>query len=183
MATLENVSVEDLRQILAEVDDADATKRLMAAITYKEMDELTQTEAAELYGFSSSWASKWFNRLERLADEPFEEVVYDKPREGRPSELSDEEHEQFVEALHQSPEEAGFDAPAWSVPLARHYLIEEFGVEFCERHVRRLISEAGLSWKTARPEYYKSDERAQEAWQEGFKKSATTWTPNTRSSQ
>ena len=35
MATLENVSVEDLRQILAEVDDGDATKRLMAAITYK----------------------------------------------------------------------------------------------------------------------------------------------------
>jgi hypothetical protein len=29
------------------------------------------------------------------------------------------------------------------------------------------MSEAGLSWKTARPEFYKSDERAQEAWQEG----------------
>jgi hypothetical protein len=35
MARLENVSVEYLRQILAEVDDADATERLMAAITYK----------------------------------------------------------------------------------------------------------------------------------------------------
>lgn len=41
MATLENVSVEDLRQILAEVDNADAIKRLMAAITYKEIDDLT----------------------------------------------------------------------------------------------------------------------------------------------
>lgn len=58
MATLENVSTEDLRQILAEVDDADATQRLMAAITYKEIDDLTQAEAASLYGFSSSWASK-----------------------------------------------------------------------------------------------------------------------------
>jgi len=145
MATLENVSVEDLRQNLGEVDNADATKRLMAAITYKEMDNLTQAEAASLYGFSSSWASKWYNRLERLADEPFEEVVYDEPREGRPSELSDEEYDRFVEALHDSPEEVGVDAPAWSVPLARHYLAEEFGVEYCERHVRRLLSEAGLS--------------------------------------
>ena len=58
MARLENVSVEDLRQILAEVDDADATKRIMVAITYKEIDDLTQTDAAALYGFSSSWASK-----------------------------------------------------------------------------------------------------------------------------
>lgn len=121
MARLENVSVEDLRQILAEVDDADATKRLMVAITYKEIDDLTQTDAAELYGFSSSRASKWFTRLERLDDEPFEEVVYDKPREGRPSELSEEEHEQFVEALHESPQEAGYNAPAclfrWRVTI------------------------------------------------------------------
>jgi transposase len=181
MATLENVPVEDLRQILAEVDDADATKRVMVAITFKEIDDLTQTDAAELYGFSSSWASKWFNRLERLADEPFEEVVHDEPREGRPSELSEEQYDQFVDTLNESPEEVGIDAAAWSVPLARHYLSEEFDVEYSERHVRRLLSEAGLSWKTARPEYYKSDERAQEAWQEGFKKSATAWTTDTQS--
>ena len=181
MANLKNVSTEDLRQILAEVDDGAAVQRLMAAITYKEIDDLTQKAAAELYGFSESWASKWFNRLERLETEPFEAVVYDEPRSGRPSELSDQEHERFVDVLHEPPEEAGIDAPAWSVPLARHYLIEEFGVEYCERHVRRLMSEAGLSWKTARPEFYKSDERAQEAFQDGFKKSATTWTTNTRS--
>ena len=125
--------------------------------------------------------SEIFALVNQFIDEPFEEVVYDKPREGRPSELSDKEHDQFVEALHDSPEEVGYDAPAWTVPLARHYLAEEFDVEYCERHVRRLISEAVLSWKTARPEFYKSDERAQEAWQEGFKKSATTWTMNTRS--
>jgi hypothetical protein len=28
------------------------------------------------------------------------------------------------------------------------------------------MSEAGLSWKTARPEFHKSDERTQEAWQD-----------------
>lgn len=106
-------------------------------------------------------------------------MVYDKPRSGRPSELSDEEYDQFVEILHNSPEEVGFDAPAWSVPLARAYLSEAFDVDYCDRHVRRLMSEAGLSSKTARPEYYKFDERAQEAWQDGFKKSATTWTTNT----
>ena len=72
MANLENISTEDLRQILAEVDDGAAVQRLMAAITYKEIDDLTQKAAAELYGFSESWASKWFNRLERLETEPFE---------------------------------------------------------------------------------------------------------------
>jgi len=95
--TLESVSTDHLRQVLAEVDDAAATERLMAALTYKEIDEVTQEDAAELYGYSEGWASKWFNRLERLADEPFEEVVYDEPRPGRPAELTEQEHEQFVE--------------------------------------------------------------------------------------
>jgi hypothetical protein len=136
MVRMGSVSVEDVHQILAEVNESDAAKRIMAAITYKETNDLTQTDAAELDGFSSSWASKWFTRPERLADEPFEEVVYNRSPEGGPSELSDKEHGQFLEAFHDSPEEVGHDAPAWSVPLARHYLSEEFGVEHCERHVR-----------------------------------------------
>ena len=66
MANLENVSADDLRETLAKVDDRDTVKRLTAAITFKEIDGLSQKGAAELYGFSSSWASKWFRRLERL---------------------------------------------------------------------------------------------------------------------
>jgi transposase len=182
MAGLENVSTDDLRQVLAEVEGKKPAQRLMVAINYLEADDLTQKEVAERYGYTGGWLSRWLDRLERLADEPFEQVVYDEPRSGRPTELSDAEHERFVEALHESPEEVGIDAPAWSVPLASKYLSEEFDADHCDRHVRRLMTEAGLSWKTARPEYYKSDERAQEAFQDGFKKRRTIWTTSTRSS-
>ncbi|RXK46159.1 IS630 family transposase [Halorientalis pallida] len=170
MASLNDVSTEDLRQVLAEVEGKKPTQRVMATINYLEEDEATLEDVAERYGYAAGWLSRWLDRLERLADEPFEEVVYDEHHSGRPSELFDQQHDKFVEALHESPEEVGYDAPAWSVPLARHYLAEEFDVEYCERHVRRLMSEAGLSWKTTRPEFDKSDERAQEAWQDGFKK-------------
>ena len=183
MATLDLATLNDLRDALAEVEGKKPTQRLMAVINYLEEEDATMAEVAERYGYTGPWLSRWVGRLDRLADEPVEQVVYDDPREGRPAELTDAEHDQFVEALHESPKEVGLDAPAWSVPLARHYLNEEFGVEYCERHVRRLLSEAGLSWKTARPEYHKSDERAQEAWQEGFKKSETIWTTTTRSSR
>ncbi|EMA47321.1 transposase (ISHnew96) [Halococcus morrhuae DSM 1307] len=54
MAALETVSAEDLRHDLAEVDDADLVQRLMATITYKEINQLTQAETAKLYGFSST---------------------------------------------------------------------------------------------------------------------------------
>ena len=167
MAALEAVSAEDIRQILTEVDDADAVQRLMPAITYKEIVHLTQAEAAELYGFSSTWASKWFNRLERLNDEPFEDIVYDEPRSGRASKLSESQHQRFVEDIHEPPEEAGLDARAWTVPLTQHYRDQEFDVEYCVRHVRRLMTEAGLSRQTARSQYVNADERAQEAFRDG----------------
>jgi len=183
MSSLGDVPVDDLRETLVQVEGKKPTQRLMAAINYLEEDGATQEDIAGRYGYTGPWLSQWLDRLERLADEPFEQVVYDEQREGRPSKLTDEESDQFVETLHEPPEEAGVDAPAWSPQLARSYLKEEFGVEYSERHVRELMSEAGLSWKTARPQYHKADERAQEAWQDGFKKKRTIWTTSIKSSR
>jgi len=183
MVNLANVSAEDLRDVLAEVEGKKPTKRLMAAINYLEEDGATIKEIAQRYGYTAGWLSRWLGRLERLESEPFEAVVYDEERSGRQSELSEEAKQKFTDVLHEPPEKVGIDAPAWSVHLAQNYLNEEFDVEYSNRHIRRLLREAGLSWKTARPEFYKSDERAQEAWKEGFKKSATTWATDTRPSQ
>jgi transposase len=183
MVNLGSVSVEDLRDVLAEVEEKKPTQRLMAAINYLEEDGATMQEIAQRYGYTAGWLSRWLNRFERLESEPFEAVVYDEDRSGRPPALTEDEKQQFKDIVHEPPEEVGLDAPAWSVPLARNYLNTEFDVEYSNRHVRRLLREAGMSWKTARPEFYKSDERAQEAWTEGFKKSATTWTTDTQSSQ
>ena len=160
MVSLDNVSVEDLREVLSEVKGKKPTQRLMAAINYLEEDGATLEEVAQRYGYTAGWLSRWLDRLEQLSDEPFEEVVYDNHRAGRPTELSEGEYEQFVQALHSRPEDVGVEAPTWSVPLARHYLSEEFDVEYSERHVRRLMTEAGLSWQTARSESDKCDSRA-----------------------
>ncbi len=105
------MSTDNLRQVLAEVEGKKPTQRVMAAINCLEEDEVT------FYGYTAGWLSRWLDRLERLADEPFEEVVYDEHRSGRPSEISDEQYNRFVETLHASPEEVRLDAPAWSVAL------------------------------------------------------------------
>lgn len=75
MAGPENVSTDDLRQVLAEVERKKPAQRLMVAINYLEADDLTQKEVAERYGYTGGWLSRWLDRLERLADEPFEQVV------------------------------------------------------------------------------------------------------------
>jgi transposase len=111
MANLKKVSADDLRETLSKVDNEDAVKRLMTAITFKEIGEMSQKDAAELYGFSSSCASKWFQRLERLDEESFKGIVYGEPRDGKSPELTEQEHEQFIEALHNPPKKTGSTRP------------------------------------------------------------------------
>lgn len=48
MATLENVSVEDLRQNLTEVEDADVTKRLLAGMSINYWLTVSATEQSGL---------------------------------------------------------------------------------------------------------------------------------------
>ena len=172
MAHLEDVSADDLRQILAEVEGKQATQRVTVGINYKE--GVSQTELAEWYDISRMTIYNWLTRLERLADEPFEEVVYNADRSGRPSKLTDEQQKQMIEVLYRAPTKVGVDAPAWTPALAQEYIADAFNVEYHVRNVRRLMHEAGLSYKTARPEYQNGDPRAQEAWQEGTQKKWTT---------
>ncbi|WP_240940561.1 hypothetical protein [Haloarcula argentinensis] len=90
MAALDDATLDDLREALAEVEDKKPTQRLMAVINYLEEDSATMAEVAERYGYTGPWLSRWVGRLDRLADEPVEQVVYDDPREGRTAELSGE---------------------------------------------------------------------------------------------
>ena len=169
MTYLANITADDLRQVLAEVEGKTPTQRVLAGISYK--DGVAQTTIAERYGVHRNTVRNWLERLERLADEPFEEVVYDAHRSGREAELTAEQQKQLEETLLQPPTEAGVDAPAWTPALVQQYITNAFAVEYHVRHIRRLMTKAGLSYKTARPEYQNADERAQEAFKEGFQKS------------
>ena len=168
------ISADDLRDVLTEVEGKKPTQRLMAAINYLEDDDLTQKEVAERYGYTGGWLSRWLHRFERLADEPFEDVVYDEHRPGRPSALSEAESERFADALHEPPENSGYDAHAWTVPLAAQYLKDRFGVAYCDRHVRRLMTQAGLSRRMARR--YSDDHRKGSAENDPANRSPA-WTP------
>jgi transposase len=175
MARLEDVSVEYLRELFEQMDDPDAIKRLSVAIAYKEVDELTQTDAAALYGFSSGWASRWFERLERLDDEPYEDVLYDEPRSGRPPKLSRDQQDRFEAVLREPPQAVGIDGVAWTVKLARQYLQETFDVEYSDRHIRRIMREAGLSCETGRS----VRGRTSESDRDGTEKRRPIWTTET----
>jgi transposase len=169
MIQLDNTSLEELRSQLDEVEEKVPTQRVLAAIGRK-LGSSTK-ELAELHDVSGDTIRNWLNRFKQ---QPIEQAPYDDARSGRPPKLSDEEKEEFIADLHESPEEFGYDRQVWFPLLAYHHLKDKFDVEYSLVHIRRMMREAGLSWRTARPRHYDADPEEEAEYQETVEKKPPT---------
>lgn len=165
MAKLEHISQEQLHDALDQVDEKKPTQRLMLAILYKHGPSVPMI--ADWFNLRERLIYRWFNEME---EEPLMEAIYDDSPPGRPTKLTDKQRDQFEDAFQKPPEDVGIDAPTWTPKIARHYLKEEFGIEYTLRHVRRLLKEAGLSWQTPWPQPSTADEDEREEFREDLKK-------------
>jgi transposase len=165
MAKLANVSVEDLEDAFDEVDGKRETQRLMVAILYKRGPSVPMI--AEWLDMRERTIYNWFDRLE---ERTIEDAITDDQRPSRPAKLSDSECETFNSAVNKPPTESGYDQPAWSTKLAQQFLREEFNTEYSQRTVRRLLSEAGLSHQTPRPQPPTADEDERRQFWQSVKK-------------
>jgi len=173
MDHLDEISVKELQDALDNVDGNKPTQRLLAAIAYK--NGVTQTELAEWHDTGRRTIYSWLKRLD--PDESLEQAVTDDKRTGRKRKLSDSGQENFQETVHEPPEKAGIDAPAWTPALVQEYLEETYGVDYSIPSCRRLLKEAGLSYQKPRRRAAESDEDEQEAFHDELKKSGGRWTP------
>ena len=164
---LPHTTVEELQAKLAETDDdGKAVKRLVAAIAYKQGHSPDDIE--ELFEFSRNNVYVWLDRFE---DRTLDDAIYDEPKPGRPSKLSDAEIDELEAVIPESPEAAGYEGiQAWSPKFVQHWLSTHFDVEYTLRHVQRVMDEAGLSWRTARPVHNEVDPEKVAEFQETFQK-------------
>jgi transposase len=165
MIELDNVSLEELRMQLDEVDEKVPTQRVLTAIGRK-LGLSTDTLAA-LNDVSAQTIRNWLNRFK---DHPIDRAPYDESRSGRPPKLSDDQKAEFFDDLHKSPEELGYDRQVWFPALAYRHLKETYDVEYSPSQIYRLLHEAGLSWRTARPRHYEADSEAEAEFQKTVQK-------------
>lgn len=161
-------SLEELKDYLVqEDDDGKAVKRLFTAIAYKHGQSPAKME--ELYGIPRQNVYQWLDRIEERG---LPEALYDESKPGRPARLSEAQVETLEEVLRDSPTAVGYDAEIWDPKLVRHWLEEQFDVEYTLRHVRRLMGEAGLTWRTARPRHYEVDPEEVEEFEDTAQKNS-----------
>lgn len=162
-----DLTVDELQSKLADTeDDGKAVKRLMVAIAYKQGQ--SPADIQETFGISTKNVYQWLDRFE---ERELDEALHDEPKPGRPSKLSDEQLDELESVLDKSPEDVGYDVQAWSPKFVQHWLKTRFDVEYTERHIRRLMHNAGLSWRKARPEHYEADPEEIAEFQDTYKKS------------
>ena len=74
MVKLEDITIEELRNQLDEVDDPKASKRLLLEILYKQGASVPMI--AEWYQIRDEIIYDWFSQIE---DEPLNEAIFDDP--------------------------------------------------------------------------------------------------------
>jgi len=144
MEHLEDVSVADLRAALDEVSGKKPTERLVAAIAYK--NGVSQTELADWYGVERRTIYSWLTRLESGS---LVEAARDERRPGRPRKLDPDQQRKLESTLKSPPAEVGLDAPSWTPALVRRYVRETFDVTYSIPSARRLLTEAGLRYRSS----------------------------------
>jgi transposase len=77
--------------------------------------------------------------------------LVDADRPGRPTLLSDWERALLRELLAGSPQDHGYPATVWTVPLLQQHLLQHAGLRLSEDTIRREIHRLNYSWK--RPRY------------------------------
>lgn len=111
------ITIDELQAKLVETDDdGKAVKRLLAAIAYKQGSSPAKIE--ETFGISKKNVYLWLDRFEERG---LEDALYDEPKPGRPSKLSDKQFAELEAVLYDSPEAAGYeDIQAWTPKFVQH---------------------------------------------------------------
>lgn len=165
MDRLDHLTLDGLYEKLEEIDERVPAQRVLVAIGHKLGD--ANKDLAPRHNVSRKTIRNWLDRFE---EQPLEKAPYDAPRSGRPAKLTDQERERLVEHLRKSPEEYDYERQVWSPVLVHDHLETEFGVEYTLVHIRRLMQEAGLTWRTARPRHYQADTEQEAEFQNAVKK-------------
>lgn len=105
--------------------------------------------------------------------------IPDKPREGRPRKLTQEQEAKIKELiLDKVPSEVGFPAEFnWTAGLVAKYIKHEYGLDYTIRGITGIFERLGLSY--TRPTYVlaKADKEKQEQFIKDFEKvKKTCWT-------
>lgn len=141
---LQRISTRKLKKTYAVEKNVKAKMRLQAALLRRKARKIE--DIARTLEKPKGTISKWLNLLEDkglLAATP-------KKQPGRPRRLTHKQLKILYNDLLKQPEKHGYSTGFWSTRLVKEHVRKKFKVSFTPRHMTRLLSKIGFSFKKPR---------------------------------
>ena len=134
-----------LRRQLHQTQDARVYRRTLALL---QLDRgLPLSQVAEELLVSRQSIYNWVREYTQAHD-PAD--LADRDRAGRPSYWGEDVRQELQWLMHQAPDQRGYVATAWTVPLLLEELEHRWGVRPSGRSLRRELDRLGYVWKRGR---------------------------------
>ncbi len=106
---------------------------------------LNQSEVARRLGVARQTVARWVQNYRAGGKDSLRK----SGRAGRKPLLTGTDRLRLTELLLQGPESLGYRTPLWTCPRVGHLIQQEFGVEYHEGHVWKIL--VSLGWSPQRP--------------------------------
>jgi transposase len=134
-----------IRQLLRDTTDARLYQRLLALL---EVDRgKPVSEVARLLNVSAQTIYNWIGRYSDQGDMA---ALADQYGVGRPTVWTEERSELLETLMQTSPQNWGYFAVDWTVPLLQEQIVHSTGQHFSEDTIRRELHRLGYVWKRGR---------------------------------
>ncbi len=149
-----------LRDLAKRSRDPRQVRRLLAlAAVYAGM---SRADAARVGGMDRQTLRDWAHRFNGEGPEG----LRDRPRAGRPRQLSDAQMAELAEIVKTGPDPEVDGVIRWRRIDLKRVIEERFGVVYSERAVSDLLARLSFSYLSGRPQHPRQDQRVLD----GFKK-------------
>lgn len=149
---------EELRAAARRSKDSDQARRLLAIALV--LEGRSRSEAARVMGMDRQTLRDWIIRY----NEEGLEGLRDRPRSGRPCQLTAEQLDELEQLVEEGPDIAIHGVVRWRCADLQAQIKQRFDVELSERHVGRLLKKLKFTRLSVRPRHPQADEAAQEAF-------------------
>jgi len=154
--------------------NADKQKERELIISLSDKGKSVRDIAFDL-DISKSKAAFWITRYKKTKS------LEDKPKSGRPANLTKRNFTRIKKALHDKPPERyGGESMGWTTKMLLQFIKDKFGISYSLRYAEILMHKCNLSLITPRSEHQKASYAARTVYRMDFKKNSKTsiWVPN-----
>jgi transposase len=121
---------------------------------------MSQVAIARHLGVSEAAVSQWKKKLAQ--DGP--EGLQSRKATGRPPKMDQEAKQALVDKLEEGAIAAGFPTEQWTQARVKKVIEREFGVQYHQNYISRLLHELGWSVQKPDPRAIERDEELIQAW-------------------